>query len=75
MPRVFTCPFWAWEAGRKLHCEGAVVGFKSASARNAYLERYCTDVPGWESCPIAAALLRSYEREAEQARQRKTPAP
>lgn len=65
MPRTWSCPFWSWEDGHRVYCEGCRLDFKAKDARDDYVSRYCANVPGWENCTIAQELLRLEERHEE----------
>lgn len=61
MARTWSCPFWKWEDGLKVYCEGCRMDFADQEAREDYIKRYCASNPGWEGCTVAQALCRRYE--------------
>lgn len=63
MAKTWCCPFFSWEDGLKVYCEGACVAFRTQEVRQKYINRYCAAVPGWEGCPIAEQLVAAYEKE------------
>lgn len=62
MPKTHTCPFWKWEKGKAMSCEGCRMAFPDDDAKREYIERYCASLTGWEECSIAGNLLQFYER-------------
>ena len=67
MARTWFCPFWKWEDGLKVYCEGARMDFTDQDAREDYIGRYCANNPGWECCTVAKCLCRQYERREKNA--------
>lgn len=63
--RTWSCPYWRWEKGRYIYCDGCRLHFKSPEARNDYVSRFCANVPGWEGCTVAQTLLRHTEEEPD----------
>lgn len=62
MPKTICCPFWKWDAGKSMSCEGCRMDFPDDDTKRDYTERYCASLEGWENCSIAGALLKFYER-------------
>lgn len=56
------CPFFKFERGMKLHCEGGVVCFLTARHRCEYLEKYCANLEGHKKCSIADEVYKEYEK-------------
>lgn len=75
MPVGYCCPYYSWEDGLNVCCEGARLRFADAAERKAYICRYCAAVPGWEDCTIAQNITKRYERSSgdEECRQDKEP--
>lgn len=63
--RAWACPFLKWDEKQKIHCEGGCVSLQDPETYAEYTDRYCANVPGWESCTIASALTKYYERKPE----------
>lgn len=62
MPKTWCCPYFSWEDGLTLHCEGGCLRFNDAAERRSYVYRYCADVPGYQECTIAQNITKRYER-------------
>ena len=62
MPRTWACPYYIWEEGLVLHCQGATLRFKNKEERREFVYPYCAAVPGWEKCTIARQLQKRNER-------------
>ena len=66
MPRTWCCPFWKFEDGLKVFCEGCRLHFQAAEARNDYVSRFCANVPGWEDCTVAQELILQEEKREQE---------
>lgn len=62
MSRMYECPFFGSLKKGTLNCEAATVRFKDQAAMKAWLDRRCSDQPGWKDCPMAKAIEKKYER-------------
>lgn len=62
MPKTYTCPFWKWERGVAMGCEGCRMNFPDDKAKRDFAERHCASLEGWKRCSIAGNLLEFYER-------------
>lgn len=52
----FVCPFYCWDRGLRIGCEGGCrVSFADAAALERYVGAYCGNLPGWERCTLAQA--------------------
>lgn len=55
------CPFYTGTTPIEVRCEGVgggtcvIVRFANGRLRNEYRARYCDNMKGYESCPIARA--------------------
>lgn len=64
--KTWACPFFKWDERQSVHCEGGRISFPDQQAAGEYTGKFCADLNGWERCPIAATLLRYYERTEKQ---------
>ncbi len=71
MPRTYTCPFWKWDKGNTVSCEGCRVNFPDGGAKRGYITRYCASLTGWKGCSIAGSLLAFYERTGDNGKQKR----
>ena len=62
---IVKCPFYSWEEGKKLCCEGVnkissvQIMFDTKEGRRDYERKRCKK--GWKECPLAQALTRMWE--------------
>lgn len=61
------CPFYVWEEGNRLCCEGVTekssvqILFADKSVRREYERRLCKK--DWKNCPLAQALTLKWEKD------------
>lgn len=66
---IVKCPFYSWEEGLKLCCEGmntdcsVQVTFTTKQTRREYEKNFCKK--GWKSCPLAQALEKKWDLETK----------
>lgn len=65
MPITMQCPYFMWEEGLDLFCEGCKLRFRDKLERWDYVYSYCAALPGWEDCTVAKNLTRGSERRDE----------
>lgn len=56
MPRTYCCPYYKWDDGKTVHCEGGKIGCGSEECREHYIRTYCADPKGWQGCSVALAM-------------------
>lgn len=62
---IVKCPFYSWEEGKKLCCEGVnacssvQITFTNKEQRRAYEKMRCK--MAWRECPLAQALEKKWE--------------
>lgn len=62
---IVKCPFYSWEEGKKLCCEGVnafssvQLTFTTKEQRRSYERVICKK--SWNTCPLAQALERKWE--------------
>ena len=61
MPKLICCPYYKYERGGNIVCEGKVRRFRKGERRRAHIRRYCGSLEGWRGCPHAQAMERFYE--------------
>ena len=62
MGRTWRCPYYHWDKGNEMYCEGGNLKFGGRKAWEDYTGQYCTCNPGWRRCTLAQNLERVYER-------------
>jgi hypothetical protein len=70
MPMGYGCPFFGKEADGVLSCEACRITFKSRECRRAFVYKYCADASGYRRCPMARQLIRKYEEEDHEGREK-----
>lgn len=65
MPKTYTCPFFKWEKGLRIACEGGQRRFLCGEDKRSFVDRYCASVPGWRDCRLARRLEERYEKNGE----------
>lgn len=67
---IVTCPFYSWERGKQMCCEGVTgrtsessiqITFQSRSMLRRYERFRCKK--DWKNCPLAQALEKKWEEE------------
>lgn len=60
----WTCPFFVRSDKKRVCCEGGCIqSFPDVETAKEFMERLCASKNrNWESCSLASALLRYYER-------------
>lgn len=59
------CPYFRWDKKTDLYCEAGILKFKDAERKKSYAAAYCCSLNNWETCSLATALSRFYEKESE----------
>ena len=65
--RMWACPFFKWDGVTSISCEGGRFVFPDREAADEYLTLYCAANPDWRTCSVAAALFAYYDRQEEDA--------
>lgn len=60
--KTWACPFFHWDERLCVRCEGGCMSFPDRETLAEYADRYCANLQDWESCTVAANLLKYYER-------------
>lgn len=69
--KYVVCPFYSQEEPLKLHCEGYCKGnsiilvFNSKAILNQHKNLYCTELNGYDKCPIYPVVMKQYEEKKE----------
>ena len=61
--KIWICPFFQGDRKQCVLCEGGQLRFPDPKAQNIFVNRYCANMPGWETCPMAKCLQDYYERQ------------
>ena len=69
--KYWACPFFKWDAAKDVNCEGGKISFPTSEAANAYMNAYCANNPGWETCSVAKALYEFYEKQEDMNREKR----
>jgi len=71
--RIWACPFFSWDERCTVHCEGGTrIRFAKVRTYTGYVSRFCCDVDSWDKCSVAAALIKQYDEEDNDARREET---
>ena len=70
----WTCPFFVRSDKKRVCCEGGCVqSFPDVETAKEFMERLCASKDrNWESCSLASALLRYYERKENESDEQST---
>ncbi len=58
----WNCPYYRFDFGQKVLCEGGHVSMPDAETQSEYVRAYCSSPDGWRRCTVARAVSRHYER-------------
>jgi hypothetical protein len=62
MPKLIHCPFYLYERGCEIHCEGKrVKQFSSPLCKTIHIGKHCGSILGWQGCEQASKINEKYE--------------
>lgn len=63
MAKYVNCPFYRYDTGQNILCEGKAMHFNDRGVLKRYRARYCGHIKDWKECRVARELLKKYEEE------------
>lgn len=61
LDRSIKCPFWYSVDSNKIRCEGDDLRFQSRKETKAYVQTYCGNFKGMETCRVYKQLMAYYD--------------